>query len=124
MTGQARDQHAPPPRLAGTGRLADDLYLMAHHETTGRPLLQPRAAALGLAGGLLAELILAGAVEITADQVAVTDAALPGDGLAGEVAGQVAGEDQPHPPRTWLAVLAQPRQRGTRARTHRNARHR
>jgi hypothetical protein len=31
-------------RLSGTGRLADDLYLMAHHEVTGKPYLQPRAA--------------------------------------------------------------------------------
>ena len=106
MTRQAREQHAPAPRLTGTGRLADDLYLMAHHETTGRPLLQPRAAGLGLAGSLLAELILAGAIEITAGQVAVTGAALPGDGLAGEVAGQVAGEHAQHSARDWLAFLA------------------
>ena len=106
MTGQARDQHAPAPRLAGTRRLADDLYLMAHHETTGRPLLQPRAAGLGLAGALLAELILAGAIEIAAGQVAVAVAALPGDGLAGEVLGQVHGEHAQHPAQTWLAVLA------------------
>jgi len=25
-------------RLTGTGRIADDLYLTAHHEVTGRPL--------------------------------------------------------------------------------------
>ena len=61
-------------RLSGTGRLADDLYyLMAHHEVSGRPLLQPRAAGLGLAGGLLAELMLAGAIEISAGGVAVAD---------------------------------------------------
>ena len=44
--------------LSGTGRLADDLYLMAHHELTGRPFVQPRALGTGLAGGLLAELML------------------------------------------------------------------
>ena len=37
--------------LAGTGRVADDLYLMAHHDLTGKPLLQPRPLGLGLAGG-------------------------------------------------------------------------
>ena len=46
-------------RLSGTGRLADDLYLMAHHDVTGRPHLQPRATGIGLAGALLAELTLA-----------------------------------------------------------------
>ena len=29
-------------QLGGTGRLADDLYLVAHHEITGKPL--PAAA--------------------------------------------------------------------------------
>ena len=33
--------------LGGTGRLADDLYLMAHHDVSGRPYLQPREAGLG-----------------------------------------------------------------------------
>src|SRR6266704_4142496 len=51
-------------RLSGTGRLADDLYLMAHDDRTGKPLLQPRAAGLGLAGALLAELVLAGRIEV------------------------------------------------------------
>ena len=43
-------------RLSGTGGLADDLYLLAHHEVTGQPHLQPRAIGLGLAGALLAAL--------------------------------------------------------------------
>jgi Golgi phosphoprotein 3 GPP34 len=48
------------PSLGGTGRLADDLFLMAHNDVTGKPLLQPRAPGLGLAGALRAELILSG----------------------------------------------------------------
>jgi hypothetical protein len=48
--------------LGGTGRVADDLYLMAHHETSGKALIQPRAPGIGLAGGLLAELMLAGSI--------------------------------------------------------------
>jgi hypothetical protein len=45
-------------RLRGTGRVADDLWLLAHHEVTGRPLLHARELGLGLAAGLLAELML------------------------------------------------------------------
>lgn len=45
------------PQLTGTGRIADDLYLLAHDDATGRPFLQPRALGVGLAGALLAELI-------------------------------------------------------------------
>lgn len=44
-------------RLAGTGRIADDLWLIAHHEVTGRPHLPRRAIGVGMAGGLLAELL-------------------------------------------------------------------
>ena len=36
------DRRPVAAQLAGTGRLADDLYLMAHHDVTGRPL--PAAA--------------------------------------------------------------------------------
>jgi len=44
--------------LSGIGQVADDLYLMAHHEVTGKPFVQPRALGAGLAGALLAELML------------------------------------------------------------------
>lgn len=47
-------------RLRGTGRVADDLWLMAHDDRTGRALLQARSLGLGLAGGLLADLFLGG----------------------------------------------------------------
>jgi hypothetical protein len=92
--------------LAGTGRLADDLYLMAHDEVTGKALLSPRAVGLGLAGGLLAELLLAGTLRITASGPAVTSAAPPVDGLARAVLGVVVAEREQYPVRDWLAFLA------------------
>ena len=49
-------------KLGGTGRVTDDLCLLAHHEATGKP--QPRAAGLGLAGGLLAEFMLPGTARV------------------------------------------------------------
>lgn len=36
-------------RLSGTGRVADDLYFLAHHEVTGKPFLQRRTLGIGLA---------------------------------------------------------------------------
>jgi hypothetical protein len=69
-------------RLSGTGRLADDLYLMAHNDISGKPHLQPRAIGLGLAGGLLAELMLVGKIRISPGGVAVADRAPPEDVLA------------------------------------------
>jgi Golgi phosphoprotein 3 (GPP34) len=105
MTIPARDPRAPRPQLAGTGRLADDLYLLAHHERTGRLVLSPRAAGLGLAGGLLGELVLADAVGICGGEV-VTGAGLAEDALAESVLGQVAGEGMVRPVGEWLAFLA------------------
>jgi serine/threonine-protein kinase RsbW len=76
-----RPMPAPPARrvaLTGTGRLADDVYLLAHHEVSGRPYLQPRAVGLGLAGALLAELAMICAVRVAADGCAVTGRVRPG----------------------------------------------
>lgn len=101
----------PVAGLSGTGRLADDLYLLAHHEATGKPHLQPRAVGLGLAGALLAELMLAGRIVLSAGQVVAADGpAADGpvapDALARSVLSLVAGEPRRHPARDWLVFLA------------------
>jgi len=93
-------------QLSGTGRLADDLYLLAHHEITGKLHLQPRAAGLGLAGALLAELTLSGKIYFQADQIMVADRSPPGDGLARSVLGLLVSEPEQHAPRDWLLFLA------------------
>jgi len=93
-------------QLSGTGRLADDLYLLAHHEVTGKLHLQPRAAGLGLAGALLAELMLSGKIYLQPDQIMVADRSPPGDGLARSVLGLLVSEPEQHAPRDWLLFLA------------------
>jgi hypothetical protein len=93
-------------QLSGTGRLADDLYLMAHHDVSGKPHLQPRAIGIGLAGALLAELMVAGKISIWPDGVVVADRILPEDRLAGSVLSLVLSEHQRHPVRDWLLFLA------------------
>jgi len=93
--------------LGGTGLVADDLYLMAHHETSGRPFLQSRPLGIGLAGGLLAELMIGGCI-FTADDGAVTAGRTwPGDDLARQVRDQVAAESGQHPVADWLQFLGQ-----------------
>ena len=91
--------------LSGTGRVADDLYLIAHDEVSGKPLVSSRAAGLGLAGGLLAELVLAGAVGVAGDWLVVTGRPPRGEALAGAVLGVVAGERAGLPVSDWLAYL-------------------
>jgi hypothetical protein len=102
VTGHANGR--PRPALGGTGRIADDLWLVAHHEVTGRAHLQPRALGFGLAGGLLCELILDDAITITVGTVTAGQAQ-PGDQLGGDVLGRIAAEGQVHPVRDWLAFL-------------------
>jgi hypothetical protein len=93
-------------RLTGTGLLADDLYLMAHDDVTGRAFLHPRALGLGLAGGLLAELLLAGRLRLWQGRVIADDAAGPADTLGQRVLGLVVTERDRHPVRDWLAFVA------------------
>ena len=91
--------------LAGTGRVADELWLLAHDDTTGRPFLHPRAAGLGVAGGLLCELLLAGVIRCEPAAVLADGTGRPGDELAGRVAGMIAAEPGVLGPGEWLAFL-------------------
>ena len=92
--------------LSGTGRLADDLYLMAHHEVTGKPFVQPRAMGTGLAGGLLAELMLGASISLRPDGAVLPGRTWSGDELARHVRDLIAAEREPHPVGEWLLFLA------------------
>jgi hypothetical protein len=100
-------------RLAGTGRVADDLYLIAHHETSGRPYLSARSAGIGLAGALLAELMAAQPPAVTLDRGCVLPAphrnggryARPGESVTCQVLDQIVAEPAPRPVRDWLLFL-------------------
>lgn len=103
------------PTLTGTGRTADDLYLLAHDDVSGKPFLQPRALGTGLAGALLAELLFAQAIWVRADRIAVLErdpkakaaagAGLPGDDVGRHVLGLLRAEGDQHPLRDWLLFL-------------------
>jgi hypothetical protein len=103
--------HPGPPNrgLSGTGRVGDDLYLAAHHDVTGKPQLPRRQLGLGLAGGLLAELMLDGSIGLHQGRVAVAAGARTPDQdepLTRRVRGQIAAEPYLYPVRDWLRVLA------------------
>src|SRR5512141_1490035 len=70
--------------------LANDFYLVAHDDRSGRCRIPARAAALGLAAGLLAELVLGEHVRVVAGRVVPGGAARPPQdrGLR-DLAGQV-----------------------------------
>ncbi len=92
--------------LGGTGLIADDLWLMAHHETSGRPFLGPRPLGVGLAGGLLAELMLSGCVIVGFDGAIVARPLVPHEGLARQVHEQIAGEAERHALPDWLLFFS------------------
>lgn len=100
---------APAARgLSGTGLVADDLYLLGHEEGSGKPLLQPSALGTGLAGALLAELMLAGWIGLRQQDRAVM---ITGDAPYGAVRQhalfkRIADKPEPQPVRSWLRVLA------------------
>ena len=92
--------------LSGTGLVADDLYLLAHDDRTGRPLLPPRPLGTGLAGALLAELMLARLIGLRLrhrgrDRPDVPPAAVQGHVLLK----LIADEPGPLPVRAWLGFL-------------------
>ena len=102
-----RHPDTPAQGLSGTGLVADDLWLLGHDDRSGKPLLQPRALGTGLAGGLLAELMLAGWIGLRPDSAVVITGDAP-EGAAGRhpLLKQVAGEPGPAPVWSWLRFLA------------------
>jgi len=103
----ARGYPAPPDAgMSGTGLVADDLYLMAHDDRNGKPHLQARALGIGLAGALLAELMLAGWIGLRRDGAVMSASGVPADMVMRHVLEQIAGEPGPQPVQAWLRFLA------------------
>ncbi|MDG4767680.1 GPP34 family phosphoprotein [Solwaraspora sp. WMMD406] len=87
--------------------LADEFFLLAHHDVTGRPRLHSRAIGLGLASAVLAELFTAEAIAIHAGQAWVRDPAAPADALGRAALRLMLDEPEHTAVRTWLTVLAE-----------------
>jgi hypothetical protein len=88
-------------------RLADDLYLVCFQEQTGRAVVTDAVAGLGLAGGLLGELVLSGHLLVHGGLLYPAAGALaPTDRPLWEVLHAVAGQPRPQDLGTWLRFLA------------------
>jgi hypothetical protein len=88
------------------GRLSDDFYLICFAEQTGRARVPEAVAGLGLAGGLLAELVSGGHL-LVHDGLAFPAVGVPApaDLLLREVLHVMWGQ-RPRPVETWLRFLA------------------
>jgi hypothetical protein len=103
------NRHRVPPArgLSGTGLVADDLYLLGHDESSGKPLLQPAALGTGLAGALLAELMLVGWIGLRQDSaVMITRDAPHGAVQQNALLKRIADKPGPQTVRSWLRLLA------------------
>jgi hypothetical protein len=87
--------------------LADQFFLIAHEDRTGRSRLHPRATGLGLAASLIGELVLLGRVRVFAGDVIVVSRNPPGDALTHNVLDLLIAQPQHRDLHTWLTFLAQ-----------------
>ncbi|MBT8225031.1 MAG: hypothetical protein HKP61_04585 [Dactylosporangium sp.] len=86
--------------------LADEFFRLAHHDTTGRPLLHPRATSLGLAAALLGELLHTRKVFVQERQVYPLDRTPPDDALAHATLDQLIVQPRHTAVRIWLEFLS------------------
>jgi hypothetical protein len=87
--------------------LADEFFLIAHEDRTGRSRLHPRATGLGLAACLVGELMVQGRVRAVCGELTVVNRRPPGDLLAHNVLDLLVAQPQHRDLRIWLALLAQ-----------------
>jgi hypothetical protein len=100
--GQTRPRSGQEPDIW----IADDLFLIAHRERDGKPLLPGRVMGLALTGAALCELALAGRVTIDNGMLVVLNDADPAEALGQWVLTHLLSQPNPLPLRDWLAYLA------------------
>jgi Golgi phosphoprotein 3 (GPP34) len=90
----------------GTRLLADEFFLLAHDDVSGKPRLHSRVTGIGLASALLSELVLRGCARIRGAELIVEDRRPIDDELTNRVLAMVAARP-PQPVPDWLAWLAE-----------------
>ena len=88
--------------LVRTELLADEFYLLAQDDTSGRPLLPGRVAGLALAAALLGELGLIGRIAVRSGSLVVLEGSSPTAGLIDRVKCVLEAESPTRPVRDWL----------------------
>ncbi|WP_432829336.1 GOLPH3/VPS74 family protein [Dactylosporangium sp. CA-092794] len=86
--------------------LTDSYYLIAHDFQVGRHRLDGRVLGIGLAAGLLGELVLAGAIDVHDRTVYVARRDPPRDPLLRELTALLVSQPQHRDLPTWLAYFA------------------
>jgi hypothetical protein len=94
--------------------LAEDLFLLARDDATGRSRIPTAHLDLGLGGGLLLDLVLAERTVLVDGRVAVVDPVPLGDTLLDDALRRLTHNAKPHEPEYWVRHLAG----GARAAVH------
>ncbi|QSB06852.1 GOLPH3/VPS74 family protein [Natronoglycomyces albus] len=87
-------------------RLADELFFVSLNSVTGQPVIPVSIASMGMAAGLLAELVMER--HITVDkkgQPIVLDSSPPSDSLAHNILDRLKAESATHTLDIWVAYL-------------------
>jgi hypothetical protein len=87
--------------------LADDYFLLAHDDRSGKARISPKSLELGLAGAMIAELVVDQRLLVEGASLRVLRADPPPDPLAHTVLATMLAEPQHREVRTWLAYLGQ-----------------
>ncbi|WP_199512192.1 GOLPH3/VPS74 family protein [Nucisporomicrobium flavum] len=85
-------------------------FFFVAHDDRGTPLLHPDVARLGLGAAVIAELLMAGYVDIRNDTVVVETFGCPAEPVAATLMSRLLDERNAMPVRDWLAYLRDPGQ--------------
>jgi len=86
--------------------IANDFFLLAHDDVTGKPRLHPKVAGIGLASALLDDLMLYGWVDVRAGVLLPATAAPIPEPLLERVFAPIRAERPAQSIRTWLDSLS------------------
>jgi len=107
-----------PTRERAVLQVADQLFLALHDDRTGHAHAGPAALGLTLAGGLLAELLLADLIAVSESLVWPIAGRRPGSMLAHRLLVTISQEPRPLPVATWLTFLSRAAADGVGTRLH------
>lgn len=86
-------------------RLADQLFLIAHDDYSGKPLAGPDLLDTALAGAVLGELVFDGRIGITEGRVFIKDHRLWREPVSDRALGEIVRQGDGHAARAWLEFL-------------------
>jgi hypothetical protein len=86
--------------------LADELFLVGHDQYSGKPVISDSVLDSGLAGAVLGELVLAGRLEVTEDNlVNARDQRPYGERVSDAALAEILKQRELHPVRAWVEYL-------------------